>query len=84
MLTFEANNSLLRDRHEKDSLIFEQLSERQHLQKRLGLLQKFIGQKSGNLSEDIEQYRDIKDKKREIFEIREARNYKLRIPDLKM
>lgn len=80
----EASSSLLRDRQEKDNLIFEQLQERQHLQKRLDLLQNFIDRKSTDISEDIERYRDIQSQKREIFEIRKSRNYKLRTPNLKM
>jgi hypothetical protein len=65
----EANNSLLHDRQEKDTLIYEQLEGRQLLQKRLDLLQKFIDRKNKEVSEDIEQYRDIQDQRREIFEI---------------
>lgn len=56
------------DRREKDALIFKQLEQGRRLQARMERLQEFGGTREIEISRDIEQYRDIKAGRRDIFD----------------
>ncbi len=67
----KAKQALQRDRQEKDALIFKQADQRQALQSRMEHLEAFRQTRTQLLSNDIEQYRDISQQKRDLFEFRE-------------
>ncbi len=77
----ETTQCRLRDRREKDALIFTQQGQRQTLQKRLDRLNRYKDQKHEAISHDMKQYQEIIDLKREVFDLRESQNH--RKPDLK-
>lgn len=64
---YEAYQTALRDRQERDALIFRQLDERRVLQARTERLASFSRQRQRSLSRDMEQYKQIEDKQRETF-----------------
>ncbi len=66
----ETKQALLRNRQEKDALIFKQADQRQALQSRMEHLEDFRQTRTQLLSSDIEQYRDISQEKRDLFELR--------------
>ena len=61
----ETQQSALRDQQEKDALIFKQLHQRQNLEHRIRRLKDYGQARQESLSQDIEQYRDIRDHNRE-------------------
>jgi len=61
-----------RDQKEKDTLIFEQLDQRRILQTRIERLNKFSHDHSHRLSDDIEQYQNIKERKLETTEFKRS------------
>ena len=63
----EAYEAAIRDRQEKDALIFEQLETRQSLQRRIERLDNFRQLQSQSLSHDISQYHDMRQGLRETF-----------------
>jgi len=67
----KAEQALQRDRQEKDALIFKQADQCQALESRLKHLETFIQKRTQLLSYGIEQYRDISQQKRDLFEFRE-------------
>jgi len=69
----EAKRALQRDRQEKDALIFKQEERRQAHRSRMEHLEVFRQTRAQSLSKDIEQYRDISQQKRDLFEFRENR-----------
>lgn len=64
----ETVRARLRDIAEKDSLVFEQLEQRRALQARIQRLERFPEKSREGLSRDLDQYRDIHDRKREVFD----------------
>lgn len=56
-----------RDRDEQDSVVFRKLAERQKLYVRI---KKIRHTREHSLKLDIQQYRDIQDKKRDVFEFK--------------
>ncbi|MBL1259814.1 MAG: relaxase/mobilization nuclease domain-containing protein [Thiotrichaceae bacterium] len=57
-----------RDRNEKDALIFKQLEQSRSLQARMNRLQEFGKTREKEISRDIQQYREIKDGQRDVFD----------------
>ena len=57
-----------RDRNEKDALIFKQLEQSRSLQARMHRLQEFGKTREKEISRDIQQYREIKDGQRDVFD----------------
>ncbi len=57
-----------RDQVESDALIFKHLDQRQSLQARIDRLNRLSQKRRDNLNHDIEQYREIEEQKREVFE----------------
>lgn len=77
----EALQAYKRDQQEKDQLIFKHLEQRQILRKRQDRLDKFKEKRRQNLSQDIQQFRDIAEQKREVFDLNIiSRNGKSRGP----
>lgn len=62
-----------RDRQEKDSLIFNQLEQRQSLEARMQRLDKFREQGQKHITQDIQQYREIQQHKRDAFSVIDER-----------
>ncbi|RLJ22206.1 relaxase [bacterium endosymbiont of Escarpia laminata] len=62
----ETQQARIRDREEKDVLIFNQLDQRRGLQARVRRLEEFRNIRSENLSRDIGQYQEIKDRQRDV------------------
>ncbi|MCG8317109.1 MAG: relaxase/mobilization nuclease domain-containing protein [Pseudomonadales bacterium] len=69
----ETLEAMRRDRHECDQLIFGQIEERRKLDARLERLTDYGQTRKSTLDSDIQQYRDIKDRKQELFELRQDR-----------
>ncbi len=63
----EAYQSIQRDRQEKDNLVFNQLEQRQVLEARMQRLDKFREQGQKHITQDIQQYREIQQHKRDVF-----------------
>lgn len=61
-----------RDRREKDHLIFQHLEHRQSLTKRHERLEQFKENRKQALSQDVQQFREITQKKRDVFEFQKA------------
>lgn len=66
----ETERAKQRDRQEKDQLIFKQQDKRQSLKKRIERLHDYRQKHDRKLTSDIEQYREISQQKRDLFEIR--------------
>ena len=64
----ECEQARLRDEKEKDALIFRQLGQCQGLQARIERLKKLGKNREQSLAADINQYHEITNKKRDIFE----------------
>ena len=64
----EAYDALLRDRRDKNELIFRQLGERRALQKQIVKLKKYAEAQSREMESDIAQFEEIKTQRREEFE----------------
>lgn len=67
----ESAQANLRDRKEKDALIFEHLNQRQLLQERSKRLTGFLQAKEESANSEINQYREIQNRVRDVFEIEE-------------
>lgn len=63
----ETLSVLHRDQAEKDAMIFAHLEQRQTLQRRIERLGEFEHKRSNDLAQDVRQYRDIVEQKREAF-----------------
>ena len=68
----ETLQAQIRDRAEKDKLIFQHLDQRRTLHSRMERLQTFKENHAQALSRDRQQYQEISDKKRTVAEFREA------------
>ena len=64
----EAMLAAQRDSHEKDTLIFTHLGQRRTLQRRIERLKTYEQNRAPRLDRDIEQYRDIEQGRRDVFE----------------
>ncbi len=64
----EAWQALLRDRREKDALIFRQLEERRNIQDRLEKLRSLKSERTTELKRDIDAYQEMKEGEREKLE----------------
>ena len=64
----ETNVAAQRDQKEKDALVFKQADQRQSLQQRSERLETFKQHRAPKLKNDIQQYRDIMQQKREVFD----------------
>lgn len=60
-----------RDRQEKDRLIFNQLDQRRQLQARVERLNLFKENHKQALSNDVQQYKEVQEKKREVVDFRQ-------------
>ncbi len=69
----ELLDALRRDQRERDALIFRQIEERKLQQARMNRLNHFAEKRDQNLQSDLQQYREIEQHKRELFELRKAR-----------
>ena len=58
-----------RDRQEKDALVFRQLQERQTLDASDQRLEQYRAGREQSLSRDIGQYREIRENRRDVFEV---------------
>ncbi len=63
----EAYEALLRDQREKDEFIFRQLEQRRTLQARMERLRKFKTNREQELSRDITQYVEMRDRRQDVF-----------------
>lgn len=66
----ETFDAMVRDRREKDGLIFQQLEERGTLQARMERLKGFQTERTQELTRDRSQYEDIRHHRRETFVVR--------------
>ena len=69
----EAYDAATRDQQEKDSLIFRQMDKQRGLQARVERLRRFAKRHSDNLSRDIDQYRHIETRRRDLFDLRRGK-----------
>ncbi|MEJ2442658.1 MAG: hypothetical protein P8Y42_04245 [Exilibacterium sp.] len=66
----EALESTALNRSERDALIFRQLEARRTVQRRIVHLKNLPKDREQSLSHDIDQYREIRDRQRDVFDIR--------------
>ena len=59
-----------RDRQEQDQLIFSQLDQRRTLQARIERLHAFSEKRGHTLARDVDQYREVQQKKRDTFNLK--------------
>ena len=57
-----------RDQNEKDTLIYNHIDQRQSLQRRTQRLQNFEQEQAPKMKHDVQQYREIMQQKRDVFE----------------
>ena len=62
-----------RDQKERDALVFRQIEERKSLLARMQRLDDFAERKAQEIESDLKQYRDIEQRKRDLFELRKER-----------
>lgn len=67
----ETLHAYQRDRQEKDILIFNQLDQRRQLQARTQRLNNFKDNHKQALSSDVQQYKEVQEKKREVVDFRQ-------------
>ena len=67
----EAQCARQRDQKERDTMVFKQLENRRILQARSQRLEVFRETRQQTLSQDIEQYKEISENKRTLFEMRQ-------------
>lgn len=70
----EAQSAAQRDERGRDALIFKQLDQRRSLQTRMDRLNDFTKKRQQVLTSDIQQYREIQDKQRDVFKPRNRNN----------
>ncbi len=66
----QALEAVARDRSQRDALIFQQLEARRTLQRRIVRLKNLSKDREQFLSRDIDQYREIRDKQKDVFDTR--------------
>ena len=66
----ETERAALRDRREKDDLIFKQLAQRRKIAKRTERIEAYAHRRDQGLSQDVQQYQDIKTNKRDAFDVK--------------
>ncbi len=66
----QALEAVARDRSQRDALIFQQLEARRTLQRRIVRLKNLSKDREQSLSRDIDQYREIRDKQKDMFDTR--------------
>ena len=69
----EAYDAMRRDQKERDALVFRQIEERKSLLARMQRLDDFAERKAQEIESDLKQYRDIEQRKRDLFELRKER-----------
>lgn len=74
----DAAEALRRDRREKDALIFAHLEQRQALSRRMERLQQFREASAEKIGADIEQFQDIREGRRDVFDRMASRNSSIR------
>lgn len=67
----EAYETIRRDKHDKDELIFKQMEVRRSLQRRVERLRQFQQQRGRALTRDVAQYQKIQDNKRDFLDLRQ-------------
>ncbi len=70
----EALLALQRDQKERDAMVFRQMEQTRLLQSRMQRLENLRENRQQTLSRDIEQYQEISQRQREVFELRERVN----------
>lgn len=68
----QAYEAIRRDQQERDRLIFQHLEQRRRFQGRIERLENFRQSHSQTLSRDIDQFREIEQKKRESFDFKRS------------
>lgn len=69
----EAYEALRRDQTQRDALVFRQIEERKALQARMQRLDRFGERRAQEIESDLKQYREIEQRKRDLFELRKER-----------
>lgn len=70
----EAYEAARRDQKERDALIFKQIEDRKAVQARIERLLRFRQERAQALQHDTQQYREIEQRKRDLFELRKERH----------
>lgn len=69
----EAFEAMRRDQTQRDALVFKQIEERKALQARMQRLDRFAERRAQEIENDRQQYREIEQRKRDLFELRKER-----------